>query len=101
MLWWLQSQAHWSEMENWLQQRYAELQPENNKQRFRVLGYQWRVLQFNDNTRQSAAKIMAACLESDPRSIFFMQQAHCLAVPCKVLLPFSSQLTKSTYISSL
>ncbi|XP_031377957.1 uncharacterized protein LOC116193280 isoform X2 [Punica granatum] len=69
-------------MENWLQQRYAELQPGNsNEERFRVLGYQWRVLRFNDNTRQSTVKIMAAYRESDPRSVCFMQQAHCLAVP--------------------
>lgn len=89
MLWLLQNRAYWPEMENWLRQRYGEVQPGNsNKECFRVLGYQWRVLRFNDNTRQSAAKIMAAYQESDRRSIFFMQQAHCLAVPCKVLSPF-------------
>ncbi|KAK4786907.1 hypothetical protein SAY86_010740 [Trapa natans] len=76
------SQVYWSEMENWLQQRYADLQPGyTQKERFRVIGYQWRVLKFNDDTRQSAVKIMAACKESDPHSMFFMQQPHCLATP--------------------
>ncbi|RVW90081.1 hypothetical protein CK203_035873 [Vitis vinifera] len=43
------------------------------------------VLRFNDETRQSTAKIMAAYRESDPGSVFIMQQANCLAVPCKYL----------------
>lgn len=52
-------------------------------ERFRVLGYQWRVLRFNDDTRQSTVKIMATYRESEPHSVRFMQQANCLAVPCK------------------
>lgn len=56
-----------------------------NNEKFRILGYQWRVLCFNDETRQSTAKIMAAYRESDPGSVFIMQQANCLAVPCKYL----------------
>lgn len=72
-------------------QRYMNIKPpgDNDDERFRILGYQWRVLRFNDDTRQSAVKILAAYRESDPYSVCFMQQAHCLAVPCKVLLPFS------------
>ncbi|GAB2210373.1 hypothetical protein Droror1_Dr00015639 [Drosera rotundifolia] len=48
---------------------------------FNILGYQWRVLRFNDDTRQSTVKVMAASLSSKPGSVFLMQQGHCLAVP--------------------
>ncbi|RVW20950.1 hypothetical protein CK203_107835 [Vitis vinifera] len=76
------SEIHWPGMERWLQQRYAEMHPgSENNEKFRILGYQWRVLRFNDETRQSTAKIMAAYRESDPGSVFIMQQANCLAVP--------------------
>lgn len=87
----LQSEIHWAETEKWLQQRYGEVNPghERNDGRFRILGYQWRTLHFNDHTRQSTVKVMAACRESDYGSIYLMQQAHCLAVPCKFLLFFS------------
>ncbi|XP_038887389.1 uncharacterized protein LOC120077516 [Benincasa hispida] len=73
---------HWSGTVRWLQQRYAEVCSGcKNEGRFGILGYQWRVLRFNDNTRQSTAKVLAAYRESEPESIFLMQQAHCLAVP--------------------
>lgn len=73
---------HWPGTGRWLQQRYAEVcSGRKNEGRFGILGYQWRVLRFNDNTRQSTAKVMAAYQESEPESIFLMQQAHCLAVP--------------------
>ncbi|XP_034684715.1 uncharacterized protein LOC117913786 isoform X1 [Vitis riparia] len=76
------SEIHWPGMERWLQERYAEMHPgSENNEKFRILGYQWRVLRFNDETRQSTAKIMAAYRESDPGSVFIMQQANCLAVP--------------------
>ncbi|KAK3187684.1 hypothetical protein Dsin_027245 [Dipteronia sinensis] len=76
------SKNWWPEMERWLQQRYIELHPGCGvSERFRVLGYQWRSLRFNDDTRQSTVKIMAACRESEPGSVFFMQQPDCLAVP--------------------
>lgn len=69
-------------MENWLLQRYADICPRTDpNERFRILGYQWRVLRFNDDTRQSAVKIMATYRESEPHSVRFMQQANCLAVP--------------------
>lgn len=72
----------WRCMEHWLQRRYAEINPGNEKNGiFRVLGYQWRVLHFNDSTRQSAVKIMAACRTSAPSSVYIMQQPHILAVP--------------------
>ncbi|KAL7209843.1 hypothetical protein ACSBR1_031415 [Camellia fascicularis] len=76
------SEVHWPGTQKWLQQRYTEIYPdcEHNEQ-FRILGYQWRTLRFNDDTRQSTVKVMAAYRESDPRSVCFMQQAHCLAVP--------------------
>nr|QTZ19417.1 S-adenosyl-L-methionine-dependent methyltransferases superfamily [Bixa orellana] len=76
------NEVYWPETEKWLQQRYAEIKPgyEQNGH-FRILGYQWRVLRFNDNTRQSTVKIMAAYREAEPHSLYFMQQAHCLAVP--------------------
>ncbi|KAL5781597.1 hypothetical protein ACOSP7_006626 [Xanthoceras sorbifolium] len=76
------SKEWWPEMERWLWQRYAEIHPScGDNERFRVLGYQWRSLRFNDHTRQSTVKIMAACRESEPGSVFFMQQPYCLAVP--------------------
>ncbi|KAJ0234214.1 hypothetical protein HA466_0277370 [Hirschfeldia incana] len=51
--------------------------------KFKILGYQWRSLRFNDDTRQSTVKVMAAAAStaSQPFSIFYMQQPHCLAVP--------------------
>ncbi|KAJ4722798.1 S-adenosyl-L-methionine-dependent methyltransferase superfamily protein [Melia azedarach] len=76
------SRERWPEMERWLQQRFADIHPSYGaNERFRVLGYQWRTLRFNDDTRQSTVKIMAACRESQPGSVCFMQQAHCLAIP--------------------
>ncbi|GLU08235.1 hypothetical protein SLE2022_251590 [Rubroshorea leprosula] len=76
------NKVYWTETEKWLQQRYAQIHPGYEQdQPFRILGYQWRVLRFNDNTRQSTVKIMAAYRETEPGSIFLMQQSHCLAVP--------------------
>lgn len=78
-----QSRMHWSGMERWLQQRCKEVHPGNGDGgKFKVLGYQWRVLRFNDVTRQSTAKVMAACRENMPGVVYLMQQPHCLAVPC-------------------
>ncbi|KAK2967908.1 hypothetical protein RJ640_010518 [Escallonia rubra] len=75
-------EVHWPGTEKWLQQRYAETHPGcAHNGEFRILGYQWRTLRFNDDTRQSTVKIMAANTKSDPRTVHFMQQAHCLAVP--------------------
>ncbi|XP_024005514.1 uncharacterized protein LOC18030304 isoform X2 [Eutrema salsugineum] len=48
---------------------------------FKILGYQWRSLRFNDDTRQSTVKVMAACRALQPSSVFYMQQPHCLAAP--------------------
>lgn len=77
--------VYWAETEKWLQQRYEETQlcRSEPQERLRVLGYQWRVLRFNDNTRQSTVKVMACYPESEPGSIYLMQQPYCLAVPCK------------------
>ncbi|XP_076899439.1 uncharacterized protein LOC143553298 [Bidens hawaiensis] len=79
------SQSDWHQTEDVLRQRYAELHglhPNTFKNGlFRILGYQWRTLRFNDDTRQSTAKVMAAYHESDPGSIFLMQQPSCLAAP--------------------
>ncbi|GMI70376.1 hypothetical protein like AT4G13330 [Hibiscus trionum] len=76
------NRVHWPETEKWLQQRYGEIYPcYEQSGNFKILGYQWRVLRFNDNTRQSTVKIMAAYSEPDPGSICMMQQAHCLAIP--------------------
>lgn len=82
----VQDRMYWAKTENWLQKRYMEINTgsEDNNQ-FRILGYQWRTLHFNDQTRQSTAKIMAGYKKSDPDSVFFMQQANCLAVPCNLL----------------
>ncbi|KAL6971225.1 hypothetical protein U1Q18_030906 [Sarracenia purpurea var. burkii] len=76
------SKVHWPGTQEWLRQRYAEIHPHcEENENFKILGYQWRTLRFNDDTRQSTIKIMAACRESDPSSVYYMQQAHCLAVP--------------------
>ncbi|XP_071736315.1 uncharacterized protein [Rutidosis leptorrhynchoides] len=74
--------SQWYKTENWLSQRYAELHPRGEPNaRFRVLGYEWRTLRFNDVTRQSTAKVMLAYKESDSCSVFLRQEPHCLAVP--------------------
>ncbi|KAK9288173.1 hypothetical protein L1049_016622 [Liquidambar formosana] len=75
-------EIHWPQTEKWLQQRYAEIHPgHEHNEHFRILGYQWRVLRFNDDTRQSTVKIMAAYRNSNPGFVYLTQQAHCLAVP--------------------
>ncbi|KAJ3680010.1 hypothetical protein LUZ60_016288 [Juncus effusus] len=73
----------WSVAERWFQEKYAKMHPKSNhgENQFRVLGYQWRVLRFNEETRQSTVKVMAACKISEPKSLILMQQPHCLAVP--------------------
>ncbi|KAK6914155.1 Pentatricopeptide repeat [Dillenia turbinata] len=77
-----EDQMYWLETERWLKQRYAEFHPCHEQNgNFRILGYQWCMLHFNDNTRYSTFKLMAA--ESDLGSLWFMPQAHCLAVPHK------------------
>ncbi|PON94848.1 S-adenosyl-L-methionine-dependent methyltransferase [Trema orientale] len=76
------SEVYWPTMEKWLQKRYAETNPgDERKGRFNILGYQWRVLRFNGVTRQSTVKVLAAYTDSEPGSVFLMQQPHCLAVP--------------------
>ncbi|CAO2831987.1 unnamed protein product [Amaranthus hypochondriacus] len=72
----------WWRTEDWLRKRYAEVCSDTkNDQDFKILGYQWRVLRFNDATRQSAVKVMLASRVSDPSSVCYMQQPHVLAVP--------------------
>ncbi|KAL4386475.1 hypothetical protein GQ457_09G022240 [Hibiscus cannabinus] len=76
------NKVHWPETEKWLQQRYGKMYPGHEQSRnFKILGYQWRVLRFNDDTRQSTAKVMAAYREAEPGSICIMQQPQCLAIP--------------------
>ncbi|XP_050217089.1 uncharacterized protein LOC126667975 [Mercurialis annua] len=76
------SQVHWPETEKWLCKRYTEMNPGQERDaRFKILGYQWRTLRFNEDTRQSTVKVMAAYKQSQPDSVFLMQQPHCLAVP--------------------
>ncbi|KAL0744120.1 hypothetical protein Bca4012_085633 [Brassica carinata] len=70
----------WAETEGWLENRYMEIMGRQGE-KYKVLGYQWRSLRFNDDTRQSTVKVMAACRALQPNSIFYMQQPHCLAVP--------------------
>ncbi|RLM74409.1 hypothetical protein C2845_PM15G14060 [Panicum miliaceum] len=48
---------HWPTVERWLQERNARLYPESaGVDQFKILGYQWRVMRFNDHTRQSTVK---------------------------------------------
>ncbi|XP_010451616.1 PREDICTED: uncharacterized protein LOC104733763, partial [Camelina sativa] len=81
----LPSRDSWGETERWLEKRYMEIMPRDGEEEkngmFKVLGYQWRSLRFNDDTRQSTVKVMAACRALQPSSVFYMQQPHCLAVP--------------------
>ncbi|KAJ1401677.1 S-adenosyl-L-methionine-dependent methyltransferase [Sesbania bispinosa] len=78
----LDPRMHWSRMERWLHQRCEEVHPGyGDGGNLRVLGYQWRVLRFNDVTRQSTAKVMAFHRENKPSLVYLMQQPHCLAVP--------------------
>ncbi|RWW87448.1 hypothetical protein BHE74_00003727 [Ensete ventricosum] len=91
----------WPAIERSIQQRYEKLHPESEHDgRLKILGYQWRVLRFNENTRQSTAKIMAAYRNSDPSSLFLMQQPHCLAVPCNFLSSLSHVLLLITSLEN-
>ncbi|CAM8932908.1 unnamed protein product [Rhodiola kirilowii] len=69
----------WPRTEKWLQERYAAVN--GVKEQFKILGYEWRSLKFNDDTRQSTVKVMSACSESYPDYPFLMQLPHCLATP--------------------
>ncbi|KAL9232944.1 hypothetical protein vseg_008002 [Gypsophila vaccaria] len=61
------STIHWPKTEKWLQERYTEVCSDSRHDRdLKVLGYQWRVLRFNDLTRQSTVKVMATAKMSDP-----------------------------------
>ncbi|KAL1219999.1 hypothetical protein V5N11_028807 [Cardamine amara subsp. amara] len=82
----LPSRDSWGETERWLEKRYMEIMSSDGDGdekigRFKILGYQWRSLRFNDDTKQSTVKVMAACRELQLSSVFYMQQPHCLAVP--------------------
>ncbi|CAM8927082.1 unnamed protein product [Rhodiola kirilowii] len=69
----------WPRTEKWLQERYAAVN--GVKEQFKILGYEWRSLKFNADTRQSTVKVMSACWESYPDYPFLMQLPHCLATP--------------------
>ncbi|KAL6652408.1 hypothetical protein ACP70R_011333 [Stipagrostis hirtigluma subsp. patula] len=72
----------WPAVERWLQERNARIYPDSTgADQFKILGYQWRVMRFNDHTRQSTAKVMAFYKTSGHPSFYLMQQPHCLAVP--------------------
>ncbi|XP_008801257.2 uncharacterized protein LOC103715425 [Phoenix dactylifera] len=90
----------WPTIERWLEQRYAKSHPEfEHDGKIRILGYEWRVLSFNGNTRQSTAKTMVTYRKSDPASLYLMQQPHCLAVPYLKSMVSAGliTLTSSTY----
>ncbi|KAL6903523.1 hypothetical protein ACP4OV_004336 [Aristida adscensionis] len=72
----------WPAAERWLQERNASIYQESTgASQFKILGYQWRVMRFNDHTRQSTVKVMTCYRSSDHPAIYLMQQPHCLAVP--------------------
>ncbi|KAM7252796.1 hypothetical protein ACFE04_008777 [Oxalis oulophora] len=76
--------VYWEDTERWLNQRLAETQPslQHTQEEFRIRGYEWRVLRFNEDTRQSIAKVMAASRKSENHdSVYLMQLPHCLATP--------------------
>ncbi|KAJ4827962.1 hypothetical protein Tsubulata_009490 [Turnera subulata] len=64
----------WPEKEEWLNKRYAEVSDADCQERFKVVGFEWRTLYFNEKEDQSKVKVMAACRESEPGSVFLMQQ---------------------------
>jgi hypothetical protein len=79
-----QASDQWPAVQRWLQERNAKLYPESaGADQFKILGYQWRVMRFNDHTRQSTAKVMTCYRTGSLRSLYLMQQPHCLAVPCE------------------
>ncbi|XP_057778195.1 uncharacterized protein LOC130996934 isoform X1 [Salvia miltiorrhiza] len=77
---------YWGKTEKWLQQRRDEIFPgSKNGGNFRVCGYEWRTLHFNDFTRESTVKVLVARTEEEEGdeagSVCVMQQPRCLAVP--------------------
>lgn len=80
----VQASDEWTVTERWLQERNARIYPNSfGANQFKILGYQWRVMRFNDHTRQSVAKVMACYRSSGDTGMYLMQQPHCLAVPCE------------------
>lgn len=72
-------------MERELERRQKQDGRANNwvEGRFRVLGYEWRVLRFNDVTRQSVAKVIAVVHDKSPSQVFLVQQPNCIAFECE------------------
>ncbi|KAJ4827961.1 hypothetical protein Tsubulata_009488 [Turnera subulata] len=66
----------WPEKEEWLNKRYAEVSDADCQERFKVVGFEWRTLYFNEKRNQSKVKVMAAYRESEPGSVFLMQQPN-------------------------
>ena len=82
VLW--QASDQWPAIERRLQERNSVIYPESTVAgQFKILGYQWRVMRFNDHTRQSTAKVMACYRSGGDRALYSMQQPNCLAVPCE------------------
>lgn len=84
----MQDRFHWGRTEKWLEQRRDKIFPAGEN--FRVCGYEWRTLHFNDFTRESTVKVLVAQRgeEEESGSLCFMQQPRCLAVPCNFRLNF-------------
>ncbi|KAL9255368.1 hypothetical protein AKJ16_DCAP20536, partial [Drosera capensis] len=68
------SPTSWKSTEEQLQEKLCWPPNCRSGEKVCILGYQWRVLRFNDDTRQSTVKVMAASLSSKPGSVFLMQQ---------------------------
>ncbi|KAH6762564.1 S-adenosyl-L-methionine-dependent methyltransferases superfamily protein [Perilla frutescens var. hirtella] len=72
----------WGRTEKWLEQRCDRIIPgSKNGGKFKVSGYEWRTLHFNDFTRESTVKVLVAQREEEAASLCVMQQPRCLAVP--------------------
>ncbi|GLJ53861.1 hypothetical protein SUGI_1150150 [Cryptomeria japonica] len=72
----------WPVLEAKLQKKYERLPGvRETNDRVRILDYQWRVLRFNNKTRESVAKVVFIHTDSQPNRVFLMQQPHCLAFP--------------------
>lgn len=97
----MQDRFHWGRTEKWLEQRRDKIFPAGEN--FRVCGYEWRTLHFNDFTRESTVKVLVAQRgeEEESGSLCFMQQPRCLAVPCNFRLNFFLLQFKEAYLHKI
>ncbi|KAJ4832887.1 hypothetical protein Tsubulata_045377 [Turnera subulata] len=78
------AKEEWPKREEWLNKRYAKVTDsgsENCQQEgFKVIGFEWRTLNYNHDWYQAKVKVVAASRESEPGSVFLKQQQKWLYV---------------------